>query len=74
MVGNRRATGVERPGDRRPVETVRDGLPDLILVEQHIGFALRAAARYYVIESGRVTSTGDGGEAAAPAVRAALTV
>ena len=46
----------------------------VLLVEQHIGFALRAAARYYVIESGRVTSTGDGGEAAAPAVRAALTV
>jgi urea transport system ATP-binding protein len=53
--------------------TARGGL-SVLLVEQHIGFALRAAARYYVIESGRVTSTGAGGEAAAPAVRAALTV
>jgi urea transport system ATP-binding protein len=53
--------------------TAHGGL-SVLLVEQHIGFALRAAARYYVIESGRVTSTGDGGEAAAPAVRAALTV
>jgi urea transport system ATP-binding protein len=43
-------------------------------VEQHIGFALKAAARYHVLEAGRVTSSGAGGEAAEPAVRAALTV
>ncbi|GAA1646972.1 urea ABC transporter ATP-binding subunit UrtE [Saccharothrix algeriensis] len=51
----------------------RDGL-SVLLVEQHLGFALRAAHRYHVLESGRVTSTGAGGTAAEPAVRAALTV
>jgi urea transport system ATP-binding protein len=51
----------------------RGGL-SVLLVEQHVGFALRAAQRYYVLESGRVTSSGDGGEAAQPAVRAALSV
>ncbi|MEV4414783.1 urea ABC transporter ATP-binding subunit UrtE [Catellatospora sp. NPDC049609] len=46
----------------------------VLLVEQHLGFALRAAHRYHVLESGRVTSSGAGGTAAVPAVRAALTV
>jgi urea transport system ATP-binding protein len=46
----------------------------VLLVEQHIGFALTAAQRYYVLEAGRVTSTGDGGAGAESAVRQALTV
>jgi urea transport system ATP-binding protein len=46
----------------------------VLLVEQHVGFALTAARRYYVLEAGRVTSTGDGGADAEPAVRQALTV
>ena len=46
----------------------------VLLVEQHVGFALTAAQRYYVLEAGRVTSSGDGGAAAEPAVRQALTV
>ncbi len=46
----------------------------VLLVEQHVGFALRAAQHYYVLEAGRVTSTGDGGTEAEPAVRQALTV
>ena len=37
--------------------TNRGGL-GVLLVEQHIGFALAAAAKYYVLESGRVTSSG----------------
>ena len=53
--------------------TRRGGLT-VLLVEQHVGFALRAAERYYVMESGRVTSSGEGGEAATQAVRQALTV
>jgi urea transport system ATP-binding protein len=44
----------------------------VLLVEQHVGFALRAAAHYYVLESGRVTSDGEGGETAATRVRASL--
>ncbi|KAF4407496.1 ATP-binding cassette domain-containing protein [Streptomyces lycii] len=46
----------------------------VLLVEQHVGFALRAAERYHVLESGRVTSGGTGGEAAQRDVRAALSV
>ena len=46
----------------------------VLLVEQHVGFALAAAQRYYVLEAGRVTSTGAGGAEAEPAVRQALTV
>ena len=30
----------------------------VLLVEQHVGFALRAAHGYHVLEAGRVTSTG----------------
>ena len=46
----------------------------VLLVEQHLGFALTAAERYYVLEAGRVTSSGDGGSGAESAVREALTV
>ena len=45
----------------------------VLLVEQHVGFALRAAERYYVLEAGRVTSAGDGGAEAETTVRQALT-
>jgi urea transport system ATP-binding protein len=51
----------------------RGGL-SVLLVEQHVGFALKAAQRYYVLESGRVTSSGAGGESATAAVRQALSV
>ena len=53
--------------------TQRGGL-GVLLVEQHIGFALEAAQRYYVLESGRVTSSGEGGMAAESAVREAMTI
>jgi urea transport system ATP-binding protein len=46
----------------------------VLLVEQHVGFALRSTDRYYVLESGRITGRGDGGEAAIDAVRAAMAV
>ncbi|GIF00808.1 urea ABC transporter ATP-binding subunit UrtE [Paractinoplanes rishiriensis] len=46
----------------------------VLLVEQHVGFALTAAERYYVLEAGRVTSSGAGGREAEGAVREALTV
>ncbi|MFN8075513.1 MAG: urea ABC transporter ATP-binding subunit UrtE [Kineosporiaceae bacterium] len=46
----------------------------VLMVEQRVGFAVRAAQRYYVLESGRITSTGDGGADAEAVVRQALTV
>ncbi|MEU4426333.1 urea ABC transporter ATP-binding subunit UrtE [Actinoplanes sp. NPDC024001] len=46
----------------------------VLLVEQHVGFALRAAQSYHVLEAGRVTSAGDGGAEAESTVRQALTV
>ncbi|GEC06131.1 ABC transporter ATP-binding protein [Streptomyces spinoverrucosus] len=51
----------------------RGGL-SVLLVEQHVGFAMRAAQRYYVLESGRVTSSGTGGREAEASVREALSV
>ncbi|MDI5942621.1 urea ABC transporter ATP-binding subunit UrtE, partial [Micromonospora sp. DH15] len=53
--------------DRVVELTARAGI-QVLLVEQHLGFALRVAQRYYVLESGRVTSTGDGGATAEHAV------
>src|SRR3954454_5532768 len=44
------------------VELTRRGDLTLLLVEQHVGFALRSTDMYYVLESGRVTGTGTGGE------------
>ncbi|MFD5267946.1 urea ABC transporter ATP-binding subunit UrtE [Streptomyces sp. NPDC058335] len=51
----------------------RGGL-SVLLVEQHVGFAMRAAQRYYVLEAGRVTSSGAGGRDAERSVREALSV
>ncbi|WP_433524509.1 urea ABC transporter ATP-binding subunit UrtE [Nocardia pseudovaccinii] len=53
--------------------TGRGGL-SVLLVEQHIGFALQAAQRYYVLQSGRVTSTGEGGAGAETSVRSAMAI
>lgn len=46
----------------------------VLLVEQHVGFALRSTDAYYVLESGRVTSSGAGGPGALDAVRTAMAV
>lgn len=46
----------------------------VLLVEQHVGFALRSTDSYYVLESGRITSSGVGGPDALDAVRAAMAV
>ncbi|MGW0472522.1 urea ABC transporter ATP-binding subunit UrtE [Streptomyces coeruleorubidus] len=53
--------------------TRRGGL-SVLLVEQHVGFAMRAARQYYVLEAGRVTSSGEGGVGSEQTVRAALSV
>ncbi len=46
----------------------------VLLVEQHVGFALRATSSYCALESGRITSRGDGGPGTIDAVRAAMAV
>ena len=53
--------------------TARGGM-SVLLVEQHVGFALGAAAQYYVLASGRVTSQGPGGGGAVAKVLAAMTI
>lgn len=60
--------------ERVITELTRRGDLSVLLVEQHVGFALRATDRYYVLESGRVTASGDGGADAIDAVRAAMAV
>ena len=46
----------------------------ILLVEQHVGFALAAASRSYVLEAGRITSSGDGGADAHADVRTAMAI
>jgi urea transport system ATP-binding protein len=46
----------------------------VLLVEQHVGFALRSTGSYYVLESGRITASGAGGADALNDVRAAMAV
>ncbi|GFG49359.1 urea ABC transporter ATP-binding subunit UrtE [Mycolicibacterium agri] len=46
----------------------------VLLVEQHIGFALESSQRYYILESGRITSSGAGGSASEADVRAAMAI
>ncbi|WP_067700663.1 urea ABC transporter ATP-binding subunit UrtE [Nocardia jejuensis] len=53
--------------------TERGGL-SVLLVEQHIGFALQAAQQYYVLQSGRITSSGIGGAGAESSVRLAMAI
>jgi len=52
----------------------RRGGRAVLLVEQHVGFALRAAARYYVLASGRVTAEGSGGTESVTDVRTAMAI
>jgi urea transport system ATP-binding protein len=46
----------------------------VLLVEQHVGFALEASAEYAVMASGFVTSRGSGGREAVGSVLAAMTI
>ncbi|MHB1138822.1 MAG: ATP-binding cassette domain-containing protein [Microthrixaceae bacterium] len=56
------------------VDLTRRGDLTVLLVEQHVGFALRSTNSYYVLESGRITGSGEGGEGALDEVRAAMAV
>ncbi len=53
-------------------DLTRRGDLTVLLVEQHVGFALRSTDSYYVLESGRITGQGDGGEGALDKVRSAM--
>src|SRR5690349_12783155 len=53
--------------------TRRGGL-SVLLVEQHVGFALGAAQKYYVLAAGWVSSEGAGGAGAASDVRTAMAI
>ncbi|MDP1820299.1 MAG: ATP-binding cassette domain-containing protein [Acidimicrobiales bacterium] len=56
------------------VDLTRRGDLTVLLVEQHVGFALRSTDSYYVLESGRITGSGRGGEDALDEVRAAMAI
>lgn len=51
----------------------RNGM-SILLVEQHIGFALQAADSYYVLSAGKVSSSGAGGAGSGADVRKALLI
>lgn len=51
-----------------------EGGLSVLLVEQHIGFALEAADKYVVLSSGQVSQTGSGGAAALSDVREAMVI
>ena len=56
------------------VELTRRGDITVLLVEQHVGFALRTTDAYHVLESGRITRSGAGGENSLDEVRASMAV
>ena len=56
------------------LDLTRRGDLSVLLVEQHVGFALRSTGSYYVLESGRITAQGQGGAGALDTVRAAMAV
>lgn len=56
------------------VDLTERGDLTVLLVEQHVGFALRSTQSYYVLEAGRITGRGEGGSGALDEVRSALAV
>jgi urea transport system ATP-binding protein len=71
--GQRQQPSVVAEIEKAIIGLAKDGLK-VLLVEQHIGFALEAADYYYVLSSGTVRAEGAGGEKAYDTVRAALKV
>ena len=60
--------------ERVIAELTARGDLSVLLVEQHVGFALRTTDHYYVLDAGRITASGDGGDGAVEAVRSAMAV
>ncbi|MBB1014145.1 urea ABC transporter ATP-binding subunit UrtE [Dietzia kunjamensis] len=60
--------------ERIIVDLASRGDLSVLLVEQHVGFSLRASDVYYVIESGRISHSGASDETAAHEVSAALAI
>ncbi|WP_100444434.1 urea ABC transporter ATP-binding subunit UrtE [Glycomyces xiaoerkulensis] len=56
------------------VDLAAAGGLSVLLVEQHLGFAMQAAHRYYVLRSGRVASEGETGSDADTRVREAMAI
>lgn len=60
--------------ERIIVDLASRGDLSVLLVEQHVGFSLRASDVYYVIESGRISHSGASDVTAAHEVSAALAI
>ncbi|MDR7191103.1 urea transport system ATP-binding protein [Microbacterium sp. BE35] len=60
--------------ERVIIDLTRRGDLSVLLVEQHVGFALRSTNTFYVLQSGRITITGEGGAGAVDTVRNAMAI
>ncbi|MEI4746767.1 urea ABC transporter ATP-binding subunit UrtE [Rhodococcus erythropolis] len=60
--------------ERTVMELTERGDLGVLLVEQHIGFALQSAQHYSILAAGHVTSTGEGGTTSTEAVRRAMAI
>ncbi len=60
--------------ERVIIDLTRRGDLSVLLVEQHVGFALRSTNTFYVLQSGRITVSGEGGAAAIDTVRGAMAI
>lgn len=60
--------------ERVIIDLTRRGDLSVLLVEQHVGFALRSTNTFYVLQSGRITMSGAGGAAAIDTVRGAMAI
>ena len=60
--------------ERIIVDLASRGDLSVLLVEQHVGFSLRASDVYYVVESGRVTHSGASDDTATHEVASALAI
>lgn len=60
--------------ERTVMELTERGDLGVLLVEQHIGFALQSAQHYSILAAGHVTATGEGGTTSTEAVRRAMAI